>query len=170
MFKWYTRPVFERHLRNRGWNGLPRRVEQCTEQECMVALRATSDELQQFPMLTSHMSPYSGPQCFPYLREVGRRNANVHRSVEDDTRLDESAHGFTGVWRRCDEASCRRWRHIDSKCCFATEDRLLLGQETCRTDWLQWFNEAPERYVAAMHRHRVLHQFDDWFGAGGWIL
>ena len=68
VFKWYTRPAFERHLRKRGWHGLPRKVEECTEQECMVALRATSDELRMFPMLTSNMVPYGVLQCFPNLR------------------------------------------------------------------------------------------------------
>ena len=162
VFKWYTRPVFERHLRKRGWKGLPRKVEQCTEQECMIALRATSDELQMFPMLTSHMLPYSGPQCFPHLRDAVRRNANAHRQIEDGALSADNAHGFTGVWRRCDEESCRRWRHIDSKCCFAMEHTQMLVQGPCHTDWLQWFNCASERYAAAMHRHRTLHQSDDF--------
>ena len=97
VFKWYTRPAFERHLRQRGWNGLPRKVEQCTEQECMAALRATSDELLMFPMLTSHMVPYGGPQCFPPLRVQSRLDANVQRQVDDDLPLDANAHSFTGV-------------------------------------------------------------------------
>ena len=127
----------------------------------MAALRATLNELRLLPMLTSHMLPYGGPQCFPHLRVQSRRNANLQREIDDDTRSNAAAHVFTGVWRRCDDASCRRWRHIDSKCCFADDGRANLGQDSCSTDWAKWLREAPERQAAAVHRNRSLHQVDE---------
>ena len=127
----------------------------------MAALRATSDELRLFPMLTSHMLPYGGPLCFPHSRVQSRRNANLQREIDDDTPSDAAAHVFTGVWRGCDDPSCRRWRHIDSKCCFADDGRADLGQDACRTGWPKWLREAPERHAAAVHRNCGLRQIDE---------
>ena len=42
----------------------------------MIALRATSDELQQFPIDRHRLKPYTGPQCFPHLLDPARRFAN----------------------------------------------------------------------------------------------
>ena len=58
VFKWYTRPAFERHLVNAGWRGKARAVETCTEKQCMKALRATSDELQMFPIDRHRPKPH----------------------------------------------------------------------------------------------------------------
>ena len=76
VFKWYTRPAFERHLVKVGWQGKRTAVETCTEKQCMQALRATSEELQMFPIDRHRLKAYAGPQCFPHLLDPARRFAN----------------------------------------------------------------------------------------------
>ena len=58
VFKWYTRPVFLKHLGTAE--------KSCTERECMEALRKTSEELKAYPAVTSRLEAFAGPQCFPH--------------------------------------------------------------------------------------------------------
>ena len=62
VFKWYSRVVFNTYLARLGVSETT-----CTERQCMLALRATSDELEKYPMVKDNLHAYAGPQCFPHL-------------------------------------------------------------------------------------------------------
>ena len=62
VFKWYSRPVFNKILAQMG-------VDEacCSERQCMRALAAVSLEVKKYPMVTDRLTAYAGPQCYAHL-------------------------------------------------------------------------------------------------------
>ena len=111
VFKWYTRPAFERHLWKLGWQGARVTVETCTERQCMRALRTTSDELRQFPIERQRLQPYAGPQCFPHLKDPARKHANKEEvGLTPEVGADVARKQLAECWLQCDK--CRKWRLV----------------------------------------------------------
>jgi hypothetical protein len=160
VFQWYRRPVFEMFLRTSSpiWQGPPRAVhEGVTEKQCMRALVLTSVHLSKFSTACEYLTPYAGPQCFPHLQDVERREANGLDRLLVSAGGAVSADGlFQGCawdrWRRCD--GCRRWRLLDPE---AVE---VFGEEGCDKrlphrliDWRAWLLSAPERFAQFQQEH-----------------
>ena len=77
VFRWYRKAVFQDQLRRFGWTAVKRQTgrqvyETVTERQCMLALQATHDALALCSQATGHLEPYSGPQCYPQLRDDSR--------------------------------------------------------------------------------------------------
>ena len=62
VFMWYRRGVFNNYLKKMGVT-----EQSCTERQCMIALRATSDELRKYSIVCEHLRRFAGPQCFAHL-------------------------------------------------------------------------------------------------------
>ena len=120
----------------------------------MRALRATSAELQRFPIDRHRLTPYAGPQCFPHLEDLARRFAN-------DCKPGPMAAGGTDVarkqltecWLQCDK--CRKWRVVEhtSLAALRPEEYGKRRSGCVEVDWGRWLGEARERYDVFVQRH-----------------
>ena len=143
VFKWYTRPAFERHLWKVGWQGKRKAVETCTEKQCMQALRATSAELQMFPLERNRLKPYAGPQCFPQLQDPARRFANEEEpGTTAEVGADAARKQLTECWLQCDK--CKKWRVVERASLPALKpEEYSKRREGCvEVDWGKWLGES----------------------------
>ena len=99
----------------------------CNEKECMLALGVTSDELRKYPMVTSRLRAYEGPQCYAHLDKDGgeyRAGANerTQSRAEGTTVASEAEPAVLqpSCWMCCD--ACGKWRLV---CC-----RRCLGRQS----------------------------------------
>ena len=132
----------------------------------MQALRATTLELQRFPLITQSMVEYAGPQCFPQVTERSRREANSQASTSQNAvragQEREAVGGFCGSWRRCDD--CRKWRYLSESAASVFDSEACLRACHGTADWAAWLKAAPERYecfVGRNDRMKAAHEFGD---------
>ena len=119
----------------------------------MLALQATSDELQKYDVVTEQLRAYAGPQCYPH---VDRSSAECRLAAQapgggsvkqgdDGASQVEAVLAREECWRCCD--SCGKWRLIDGRClpALASECGFLEERET-DLDWATWLSKAAYRY------------------------
>ena len=125
----------------------------------MVALGATSDELRKYPMVTEHLKPFAGPQCFPHIDPrslVYRVHANERRSDDPDAagKSSQPDGQETGAgsavlqekcWLQC--MKCERGRCAAPVCLAALDDSCFSEVRTTDLDWGAWL--AGSRRVRA---------------------
>ena len=119
----------------------------------MEALRATSDELRLFPIVTGNLTPYAGPQCFPHLQVPARRFAgDAKRGNTADVGADAPRKQLTGCWLQCDR--CRKWRVVERTSLPALKpETYARRRDGCvDADWGRWLGEARPRYDAFLQR------------------
>ena len=111
----------------------------------MLALQATSEELQKYDVVTEHLQPYAGPQCYPHLdrssvecRVVAKAPGSGSATQGGDRPAGvEASLARKECWRCCD--SCGKWRLVDVRClpALASEGGFLEERET-DLDWGKW--------------------------------
>ena len=129
VFKWYTRTLFNKKLARMGVG-----EESCTERQCMLALAATSEELRKYPIVTEHLTPYLGPQCYPHLDRSSanyRVRGTEEKIMKEQEGPDRAKDGEAGQqerggvgwdvqnrwrWLRCNRIGCGKWRCVDPSC------------------------------------------------------
>ena len=119
----------------------------------MRALRATSAELQRFPIDRHRLTPYAGPQCFPHLEDPARRFANDCKpgaTLVPGT--DVARKQLTECWLQCDR--CRKWRVVERASLAALKpEEYGKGRSGCvEVDWGRCLGEARARYDAFLQR------------------
>ena len=120
----------------------------------MQALRATSAELQMFPLERNRLKPYAGPQCFPHLQDPGRLFANDETaSTKAELGGDAARKQLTECWLHCD--TCKKWRVVERASLPALKpEEYVKRREGCvEVDWGTWLGEARARYDGFLHRH-----------------
>ena len=120
----------------------------------MRALRATSEELQQFPIVRQRLTPYAGPQCFPHLKDPARKHANkAEAGAMVEVSADVARKQLTECWLQCDK--CMKWRLLERSSLAAVKpEEYSKRREGCvEVDWGRWLREARTRYDAFLHRH-----------------
>ena len=156
VFRWYSRAVFNNYLARMGAS-----EGSCTEKQCMVALGATSDELRKYPMVTEHLKPFAGPQCFPHIDSsslVYRGHANERRSDDPDaagksSQPDGQETGAVSAvlnekcWLQC--MKCKKWRCVSPGCLASLRGEGFGEVRGTDLDWGAWLAGAAERYAAA---------------------
>ena len=126
----------------------------------MVALGATSDELRKYPMVTEHLEPFAGPQCFPHLDSNERRSANERRSDDPDaagksSQPDGQETGAVSAvlqeecWLQCMNEKCKKWRCVSPGCLASLRGEGFGEVRGTDLDWGAWLAGAAERYAAA---------------------
>ena len=87
----------------------------CTERQCMLALGATSDELRKYPMVTSRLIAYAGPQCYPHL---DRRSADYRVDVVERREEEKEKQKVAGEAKGAstDVLDGRCWLHERLSC------------------------------------------------------
>ncbi len=130
VFMWYSRAVFNKYL-----GQLQASEMDCSEKDCVEALRLTSEEIRRYPMKQQYLKPYAGPQCYPHIDPRSKENrlhANEkmgHAPGEDPQgggdggarpeacggADDGASHLFCmRNWAQCDRCHC--WRLLLPAC------------------------------------------------------
>ena len=73
VWRWYEPGVFQSELQKMGVS-----VETCTERQCIIALRRTSEIVKDWgSAYLQGLVCYAGPQCYPQLKDPARLGANA---------------------------------------------------------------------------------------------
>ena len=164
VFKWYTRPVFLKHLRIKRTSQY-----ECTERQCMESLRETSEELKDYPALTARLTAHAGPQCFPHIdgtSSQSRLHANELRLSNEDGSGEHavSSKGKVGCasgmvmskdsWFQCCNLRCKKWRCVDPAVADMLRGVEFLRPEATDLDWCNWLGKHRACHRYCLHRHR----------------
>ena len=139
----------------------------------MVALRATSGELEGDASARAELEVYAGPQCFPQLHARFDADAHLCRGEEDSTVPSEGlARGMTRArrqgaeeqmrqcWRQCD--ACGKWRLLEQGCA-----RLWNSEQYHErlgglgVNWKRWLTQAEWRYETFLRKHRPHNECEE---------
>ena len=156
VFRWYMPNVYARALAARGVD-----YDSCTEADCMAALRATTRELERYPLQQGDLTPFAGPQCFPQHGDRARVLANgqpaqarggAEEGAPEEEACADKFEQLRSCWLRCDR--CRKWRLVEQASMPAVDpDAFVQGVAGEGEDvWGAYLAEAPARYSAFLAR------------------
>ena len=134
----------------------------------MLALRATSDELEKYPMVKDNLHAYAGPQCFPHL-DPKSPEYRVHANQKLKTESVEDGEGASAAdkqqvaraavvkeqcWLQCDR--CGKHRCVAEACLPVLRGYEFFEARVTDLDWERWLSGAPARYGAAEAAQELL--------------
>mgnify|MGYP003313610141 FL=1 len=156
VFKWYSGPVFNKILAHMGVS-----EASCNERQCMNALAAVSREVMKYPMVSTRLKAYAGPQCYPHV-DSSSPDYRVHANEQRDE-VDEGKGGAQascraesciagGVleercWMQC--ARCAKWRRVDPGSVEALRSNNFFDVLPTDLDWEAWLSGAGQRLARA---------------------
>ena len=162
-FMWYSRPVFNKYLAQ-----LRTSEVDCSERDCMEALRLTSEEIAKYPMTQQYMVKFAGPQCYPHIDPRSKENRlhaneNVgHVPGEEEQGGDGGGAGpgaCAGAddgathlfcmrnWAQCDRCHC--WRLLLPACAARARGDEYYRVRDTDLDWEEWLRGAADRCAGA---------------------